>query len=72
VSFICISPFCKNSNIHTLEIILLFFRIIVVAMSIIHFSVLDNVKMTAKHISTKVSFKITIRERHVYIDIPCP
>ena len=26
-------------------------------------------KWLAKHISTKVSFKITIRKRHVYIDI---
>ena len=28
-------------------------------------------KWLAKHISTKVSFKITIRKRHVYIDIVC-
>ena len=48
---------------------LIFFCIIYVAMSNIHFSGLDNVKMNAKHISTKVSFKITISERHVYIDI---
>ena len=27
-------------------------------------------KCLAKHISTKVSFKITNRKRHVYIDIP--
>ena len=38
-------------------------------MSNIHISGLDNVKMTCKHISTKGSFKITIRKRHVYIDI---
>ena len=39
----------------------------------IHFSVLDKVKMTLPNISTKVSLKITIRKRHVYIDIcwPC-
>ena len=41
-------------------------------MSNIHFSGLDNVKMTCQHISTKVSFKITIRKRHVYIDIRWP
>ena len=35
-------------------------------------SVLDNVKMTAKLISTKVSFKITIRKRHVHIDTRLP
>ena len=29
-------------------------------------------KWLAKHISTKVSFKITIGKRHVYIDIPRP
>ena len=29
-------------------------------------------KWLAKHISTKVSFKITIRKRHVYIDICWP
>jgi len=38
-------------------------------MSSIHFSALDNGKLLAKQISTKVSFKITIRKRHVYIDI---
>ena len=41
-------------------------------MSNIHFPGLDNVKWLAKHISTKVSFKITIRKRHVYIDICWP
>ena len=29
-------------------------------------------KWLAKHLSTKVSFKITIRKRHVYIDIRWP
>ena len=29
-------------------------------------------KWLAKHVSTKVSFKITIRERHVYFDIRWP
>ena len=29
-------------------------------------------KLLAKHISTKVSYKITIRKRHVYIDIRWP
>jgi len=38
-------------------------------MSNIQFSALDKVKMIAKHIGTKVSFKITIRKRHVYIHI---
>ena len=38
-------------------------------MSNIHFSGLDNVKMTS---ITQVSFKITIRKRHVYIDIRWP
>ena len=48
---------------------LIFFCIIYVAMSNIHFSGLDKVKWLANHISTKVSFKISIRKRHVYIDI---
>ena len=34
------------------------------------FSIMLN--WLAKHISTKVSFKITIRKRHVYIDIRWP
>ena len=38
-------------------------------MSDIHFSGLDNVKMT---FITQVYFKITIRKRHVYIDIRWP
>ena len=45
------------------------FCIIYVAMSNIHFSGLDNVKMTC---ITQISFKITIRKRHVYIDIRWP
>ena len=45
------------------------FCIIYVAMSNIHFSGLDNVKMTC---ITQVSFKITIRKRHVYIEIRWP
>ena len=49
-----------------------FLRLIGVAMSNNHFSALDNVKILAKHISTKVSFKFTIRKRHVYIDIGWP
>ena len=36
------------------------------------FSALDNVKMTFKHISTRVSFKITTRKWYVYIDIGWP
>jgi len=48
---------------------LIFFRIIHVAMSNNQFSDLDNVQMTCQTIITKVSFKITIRKRHVYIDI---
>jgi len=41
-------------------------------MSNIHFSALDNEKWFAKHISNKVSFKITIRKRHVYIEFRWP
>ena len=48
------------------------FCIIYVTMSNIHFSVLNNVKWPAKHISTKVSFKITIRKRLIYIHIRWP
>ena len=59
--------FTKNSK-HTYEN-LIFFCIIYVAMSYIHFSGLDNVKMTC---ITQVSFKIIIRKRHVYIDIRWP
>ena len=36
----------------------------------VQFSILS--KLLAKHIRTKVSFKITIRKRHVYIDIRWP
>jgi len=36
------------------------------------FSALDNVKMTCQTHNTKVSFEITIRKRHAYIDIPWP
>ena len=36
------------------------------------FQVSIMIKGLGKHISTKVSFKITIRKRHVYIDIRCP
>ena len=46
-----------------------FFCIIYVAMSNIHYSDHDNVKMTC---ITQVSFEITIRKRHVYIDILWP
>ena len=45
------------------------FCIIYVVMSNIHFSGLDNVKMTC---ITQVSFKITIRKRHVFFDIRWP
>ena len=36
------------------------------------FQVLKMSKWLAKHISTKISFKITIRKGHVYIDIRWP
>jgi len=51
---------------------LIIFCIIYDAMSNIHFSVLDYVKMTSQHINTKVFFKITIRKRHVNIEIRWP
>ena len=38
----------------------------------INFQLSIMTKWLAKHISTKVSFKITIRKRHVYIDIRWP
>ena len=38
-------------------------------MSNIQYSALDNVKMSSQHISTKISFKITLRKIHAYIDI---
>ena len=60
--------FTKNSNLHTYENFN-FFCIIYVAMSNIHFSDHDNAKMTC---ITQVTFKITIRKRHVYIDIRWP
>jgi hypothetical protein len=41
-------------------------------MSHTHFSALDNAKCLSKHVSTKVSFKITVRKRHFYIDIGWP
>ena len=60
--------FTKNSNTHTYEKFNIF-CIIYVAMSNIHFSGHDNVEMTC---ITQVPFKITIRKRHVYIDIRWP
>jgi len=51
---------------------LIFFRIIYVTMSNSQISALGNDKILAIHISTKVSFKITIRKTHVYIDIGWP
>ena len=60
--------FTKNSNLQTNEKFNIF-CIIYDAMSNIHFSGLDNVKMTC---ITQVSFKITIRKWHVYIDICWP
>ena len=60
--------FTKNSNLHTYKKFNIF-CIIYVAMSNIHFSGLDNVKMTC---IAQVSFKITIRKRHVYNDIRWP
>ena len=49
-----------------------FFRLIYVAMSNNQFWAFDNVKMTSKHIIIKVSFKITVRKTHVYLDIRWP
>ena len=46
-----------------------FFYIIYVTKSNIHFSVSIMAKWLAKHISTKVSFKITTTKKHVHIDI---
>jgi len=57
-----------HNSTHT-KLFNIFFSIIYVAMSNIHFSALYNVKMICKHISTKVSFKITIWKRLVYINI---
>jgi len=48
------------------------FRIIGDALSKIHFHFSIMSKWIAKHICNKVSFKITIRKRHVYIDIRWP
>ena len=48
---------------------LIFFCIIYVAISNIHFSGLDNVKINC---ITHASFKITIRKRNVYINIRWP
>jgi len=38
-------------------------------MSNTHISLLGNVKILSKHLSTQVSFKITIRKRNGFIDI---
>ena len=51
---------------------LIFFRIVYVEMSNNQYSALDNVKMTSKHISIKVSLKITLRKKNVYIEIGWP
>ena len=55
-----------------MKIFKIFFCIIFVAMSNIHFSCLDKVKMTCHTHKYKISFKITIRKRHFYIDIRWP
>ena len=60
---ILISTHMKKFNI---------FCIIYVAMSKIQFSVPIMLSWLAKHISTKVSYIITIRKRYVYIDIRWP
>ena len=62
--------FTKNSNLHTYEKNLIFFCIIMSQCPTFTFQVSIMSKCLAKHISTKVSFKITIRKGHVYIDIP--
>jgi len=69
VTFIYISFFYKNSKLHTYESIIYIFRLLYDEKSNIQLSAIDNDKMTCQNISTKVSFKIAIRKKNVYIDI---
>ena len=61
VSFIYITIFFKNSNVHTTEIFYLFFHIINVAMPNKRFYLAKVPKQTlSKHINTKSFFNITL------------
>ena len=70
--FIYISLFFKNSKLHTYEKFYYFFALYISGCPTINFQFLIMSKWLAKHISTKVSFKITIWKRHVYIVIRWP
>ena len=72
MNLIYISPFYKNSTLHTYESIWLFFALYMSRCPTINFRILIMSKWIAKYISTNVPFKITIREAHVYIDIRWP
>ena len=61
-----------NSNFHTLGIIWYFFAYYVTRNPKFTFQFSIMSKWLAKHISTKVNFKFTIRKRHVYIGIGWP
>ena len=60
--------FTKNSNLHTYEKNYYFFASYMSRFPIFTFLFSIMSKWLAKHICTKVSFKITIRKGHVYID----
>ena len=64
--------FYMNSNFHTLGIIWYFFAYYVTRCTKFSFQFSIMSKWLAKHINTKVSFKFTIRKRHVYIGIGWP
>ena len=64
--------FLQEFKLPHLRKYLLFIRKLYDAMTNNQFSALDNAKWLAKHISSKFSFKITIRKRHVHIDISWP
>jgi len=64
------STIILNST-HT-KVFNIFFALYMSRRSTINFQLSIMSKWLAKHISTKVSFKITIGKRHVYIDIRSP
>jgi len=72
VCFIGISLFYKNSTIHTYKKFNIFFEKYMSRCPTIKFQLSIMSKWLAKHIITKVTFKITITKGHVYIDIRWP
>ena len=72
VTFIYISLFYNNSNLHTYEKFNIFFAYFMSPCPTINFQTSIMTKWHAKPIKTSISFKITIGKRHIYIDNRLP